>query len=88
MYSNSNNTSSTSRYTGASRKLGNLLRELSDDSESDEDNLMDVDGNVGLSRTVPSGDSEPWLESFYGYLKSTDQLGKLTIVQWWGVSHF
>jgi hypothetical protein len=47
---------------------------------------MDVD--QGSSFTVPSGDSEPWLESFYGYLKSTDQLGKLTIVQWWGVSSF
>jgi hypothetical protein len=86
MYRNINNTSSTLRYTGASRKLGDLLRELSDDS--DEDDLMDVDNNVGSSLTVPSGASEPWLESFNGYLKSTDQLGKLTIVQWWGVSYF
>lgn len=79
MYGNSSNTSSTSRYTGASRKLSKLLRVLSDD----KDDLMDVDNGVGSSLAVLG---KPWLEDFCGYLKSTDQLGKLTIVQWWGVS--
>jgi hypothetical protein len=79
MYGNSNNASRASSYTGASRKLSKLLRVLSDDKDE-----MPVDGRVGSSATTPLG--EPWLEDFHGYLNSTDQLGKLTIIQWWGVT--
>ena len=78
MYGKATNVSWTSGYSGASQKLGKLLRVLSDDEDE-----MDLDARVGPLMTTPLG--EPWLEDFHGYLNSTDQLGKLTIIQWWGV---
>jgi len=81
MHGNSNNASRTSSYTGASRKLSKLLRVLSDDEDEEDGH---GDGRASSS-TVSLGES--WLEDFRGYLNSTDQLGKLMIVQWWGVSY-
>lgn len=69
-----NNVSQTSRYTGASRKLSKLLQVLSDDKN-------EMEGNSGTGSSIAQS-QEPWLEDFHGYLNLTDQLGKLTIVQW------
>jgi len=81
MYKNATDISRKSGYTGASHKLGKLLRVLSDDEDE-----MGVDTGVGSPMMTPSG--EPWLEDFRGYLNSTDQLRRLMIVQWWGVRDF
>ena len=73
------------RRTGKSarRKVGILIRELSDDDDdsNDDDNIMS-----GTS-SVPD-DSAPWRKDFNGYLYSKDQLGEMTITEWWGVRIF
>ncbi|KAG6834676.1 hypothetical protein H0H93_008099, partial [Arthromyces matolae] len=58
-------------------KLNGLLRELSDDED-----------DVGSLPTpsVPVNQEKPWLEGFKKYLHSTDVLGDLTIVRWWGLN--
>jgi hypothetical protein len=63
------------RCTGKSamRKVGILLRELSDD----EDELLPSTMLVDLS--------EPWLPGFNSYWDSKDHLGEMTIVEWWSV---
>jgi hypothetical protein len=81
MYSN-NSAPSPARRTGKSaiHKVGILIRELSDD---------DDEGNDGIesraSPITPGEPSAPWRKDFFGYLNSTDQLGNMTIVEWWGV---
>ena len=55
------------------RKVGILLRELSDDEDND-------DGSV-----VGEVLGDPWHDGFHSYLNSRDQLGTLSIVEWWGV---
>ena len=60
------------------RKVGVLLRELSEDEDKDEDKIPAV-GDVSSGRHVP------WCTDFHGYLNSRDQLGVMTIVEWWGV---
>ena len=67
-------------YPGASRRLGTLLRDISDDS-SDED-----EDDTGTSESINA--SKPWLAEFNGYLHSRDILGNLSVVQWWGVRLF
>lgn len=69
------------RRTGKSarRKVGILIRELSDDDDDSND-----DGNTS---SVPD-DSAPWRKDFNGYLYSKDQLGDMSIVEWWGVRIF
>jgi hypothetical protein len=64
------------RRTGKSaiRKVNVLIRELSDDDDDDEN--ME-------SNPVPS--TTPWRKEFNGYLYSKDQLGDMSIVEWWGV---
>jgi hypothetical protein len=58
------------------RKVGILLRELSDD-EDDTDTY---------GRDTPTNPNDPWREDFKGYLHSRDKLGAtMTIVEWWGV---
>lgn len=67
------------RRTGKSalRRLGTLTREISDD-EADE--------KVENSSPAPTGDlGDRWRKDFNGYLGSTDELGEMTIVEWWGV---
>lgn len=77
MYGN-NPTSGPPQRTGKSamRKLGVLLRELSDDDDEPSTSVM----------STLSGDSnEPWLPSFNSYLQSSDHLGDMSIVEWWSV---
>ena len=62
----------------AAAKVRRLVRELSDDEDNSE-----LDAATGLNAST----GEPWLVDFNGYLNSPDQLGKHTIVQWWGVRH-
>jgi hAT family C-terminal dimerisation region len=67
------------RRTGrsATRKVGTLIRELSDDEdEIDEDTL----------NLAPNELHAPWLKDFHGYLNSKDQLGSMSVIEWWGVS--
>lgn len=77
IHGSTNARAQASSYSGASRKLSKLLRVLSDDEDEDDGDTR-VDSSTTLS-------GEPWLDDFRGYLNSIDQLGKLTIVQWWGV---
>jgi len=58
------------------RKVGILLCELSDDEDDDEPSDI---GDVTSSQHVP------WHGGFHGYLNSRDQIGAMTIVEWWGV---
>lgn len=60
----------------AAANVQHLVRELSDD----EDN-SGSETTMGLNALT----DEPWLIDFNGYLNSPDQLGKHSIVQWWGV---
>jgi len=57
-------------------KVGVLLRKLSDDE--DQDKTSDI-GDIS------SNPHTPWHGDFHGYLNSKDQLGAMTIVEWWGV---
>ena len=57
-------------------KVGVLLRELSDDE--DQDKTSDI-GDIS------SNPHTPWHGDFHGYLNLKDQLGVMTIVEWWGV---
>lgn len=69
------------RRTGksATRKVGILIRELSDDE--DEDGI-----EPSVAPTQAGNDLRtPWNKDFNGYLNSKDQLGNMTIVEWWGV---
>ena len=68
------------RRTGksATRKLGILIRELSDDED-------DADSSPA-SPIVPEDLRAPWQNDFNGYLNSKDQLGNMTITEWWSVS--
>jgi hypothetical protein len=56
-------------------KVGILLHELSDD----KDNADTTSGDA------PTNMNDPWCDDFKGYLHSRDQLGPMTIVEWWGV---
>ena len=62
----------------ATRKLSMLICELSDDDEDDAESLA--------SPIVPEDICAPWQKDFNGYLNSKDQLGNMTIMEWWGVS--
>jgi hypothetical protein len=77
IYTN-NSAPSQPRRTGKSaiRKVGILIRELSDDDDDDDANDDPVE---------PSDSTAPWRDDFNGYLYSKDQLGDMTIVEWWGV---
>ncbi|OJT14236.1 hypothetical protein TRAPUB_9209 [Trametes pubescens] len=66
------------RWAGATRKLGTLLREVSDNELSDDE---DADNTA---RRGDADTDKPWRADFHGYLKSRDSLGQLSIVQWWG----
>ena len=58
--------------------MNELIRELSDDDANSDDDVSDAPEptNVDLDK--------PWLKEFRQYLK--EELGNLSIVQWWGVS--
>ena len=64
----------------ALRRLGSLIRELSDDEPDDDDKQ--------LNRSSPAVTGDPgdhWRKDFDGYLSSRDQLGDMTLAEWWGV---
>jgi len=67
------------RRTGqsATRKLGILIRELSDDED-------DADSSPASPIVPEDLRRAPWQKDFNGYLNSKDQLGNLTITEWWG----
>lgn len=83
MYGSDGQTPAPSRpaYSGASHKVKPLLCKLPD---------SDSDDNEPESEPEPdaSAVAKPWLKDFNGYLDSTDNLGELSIVQWWGVRIF
>ena len=56
------------------RKMDELTRELSED-ENDPDTSLILDES-----------DASWRKDFHGYLNSKDQLGDMSIVEWWGVS--
>ena len=58
----------------AMRKVGNLIRQLSDDEDDDD-----------IDPSTHAPDEAPWRKDFHGYLNSKDQLGNMSIVEWWGV---
>jgi len=58
------------------QKLGVLFRELSDDEDEDDEDFRGLD--------APVNPNDPWREDFKGYLHSRDELGAMTIVEWWG----
>ena len=79
MYGN-NSAPAPLRQTGKSamRKVGVLIRELSDDE--DEDGVESSTSHVAANDLCA-----PWRKDFDGYLNSKDQLGNMSIVEWWGV---
>ncbi len=80
--SNSETSKSTATYiTGKSahRKVGRLLREVSDDEGSDVE-------SVSGDRGPPNDPNKPWLPGFNAYMKNKDRLGGSTVIEWWGVS--
>lgn len=81
MYGNSAPTPHQRTGKSATRKLGILIRELSDDEDDTESPASPI---------VPEDLRAPWQKDFNGYLNSKDQLGNMTITEWWGVSitHF
>lgn len=58
------------------RKVGVLLRELSEDEDEEE---------IPVIGDASNGLHAPWRADFYGYLNSRDQLGEMSIIEWWGV---
>jgi len=57
------------------QKVGILLCELSDDEDDADTGGQDTSANP----------NDPWRDDFNSYLHSRDQLGAMTIVEWWGV---
>ena len=57
------------------RKVGVLIQELSDDE--DEVSIELGTSSIDLSKL--------WCKDFNGYLNLKDQLGNMTIIEWWGV---
>ena len=76
MYGN-NSAPGSLRQTGKSAicKVGVFIRELSDD---EDETSIELD-------TSPIDLHSPWYKDFNGYLNSKDQLGNMTIIEWWGV---
>jgi len=59
-------------------KVSVLICKLSDDE--------DEDGVKSSTSPIAANDlCTPWHKDFNGYLNSKDQLGDMTIVEWWGV---
>jgi len=65
-----------------------LLGELSDG----EEDTTPQHTPSALSRTSSTSildtidPSKPWLHDFHAYLNSRDNLGDMTVVQWWGIN--
>ncbi|KAF8234649.1 hypothetical protein L208DRAFT_1393649 [Tricholoma matsutake] len=84
MYSN-RSTPVPAWQTGKSamRKVGILIHELSGD---DDDSSNGIKSRA--SPITPSEPSAPWRKHFFSYLNLMDQLGNMTIVEWWGALQF
>lgn len=70
-----------------SRRLQTLMRELSEDSESDDE--PDGAGRSQRSSHQSSSDdiTHPWRKEFLEYLSSTEEVPEnMPLVRWWGVS--
>jgi hypothetical protein len=64
----------------ALHRLGSLIRELSDDKADNEAERV--------SPTVTGDLGDHWRKDFDGYLGLKDQLGEMTLVEWWGACTF
>ena len=62
-------------------KVSQLICELS--SDDDDDDCIESGGDFMIGKSTA-----PWHKDFNGYLHSKDQLGDMTIIEWWGVSAF
>ena len=61
--------------------MNELIRELSDDDANSDDDVSDAPEPTDVDL------DKPWFKEFRQYLKvPKEELGNLSIVQWWGVS--
>ena len=70
--------SSSQKFTIANKQLQALLGELSDDEE--------VEPTTGPGYENARDPSRPWLQGFHQYLNTHENLGELSVVQWWGIN--
>ena len=80
MYGNDNqpSQSSSQKITIANKQLQVLLGELSDDEE--------VESTTGPGHENTHDPLRPWLQGFHQYLNTHENLGELSVVQWWGIN--
>ena len=80
MYGNGEQPSQSAarRITTGNEKLQALLSELSDNEE--------VDLSPGPSQENACDPLKPWLQGFHQYLNTRENLGELSVVQWWGIN--
>ena len=80
MYGNDNqpSQSSTQKITIANKQLQALLSELSDDEE--------VESTTGPGHENACNPLRPWLQDSHQYLNTHENLGELSVVQWWGIN--
>ena len=64
-------------------KLQALFNTLVDDNGSNGDDEMPTSNNMSRQWDDPT---RPWLRGFQEYLTTQDNLGDLTIVQWWDIN--
>ena len=81
MYGNNDqpSQSSSQKIMTANKKLQALLGELSDDEE--------VDSTTGPGQENACDPLRPWLQGFHQYLNTHENLGDLSVVQWWGINN-
>ena len=70
--------SAARRITTGNEKLQALLGELSDNEE--------MDLSPGPSQENTRDPLKPWLQGFHQYLNTHENLGELSVVQWWGIN--
>ena len=89
IYGNSEHISPVKKGQRSGIKVTRLLRELSEDEMTvDDDDLDDEDDQLPAAIATPVDPRKPWLKDFNYYINMPDQLAEdQTIVQWWGVSH-
>ncbi|KAF8545652.1 hypothetical protein OG21DRAFT_165877 [Imleria badia] len=69
------------KVTSHGRKL-NTLVQLSSDEDSDTE-VSPRRTDVGRQWRDPA---KPWLQGFHEYLQTHENMGDLSIVQWWGIN--
>ena len=70
--------SAARRITTGNEKLQALLGELLDNKEKDL--------SPGPSQENAHNPLKPWLQGFHQYLNTCENLGKLSVMQWWGIN--